>query len=146
MSFGGMFEEDDEGTVAPLISEINMIPLVDVMLVLLVVFMVAAPLSYSGIDVRLPASGASAEKKREKKEESVVVSVTERGELFVEKKQYSEAELQNYLRNASGKLLIRADKDVDYGRVVTVMNAGKQAGIGQISLVVVREDIGSAPR
>ena len=137
------FQRDDEPD--EMMSQINIIPLVDVMLVLLIVFMVAAPLSLSGIPVNLPSTQTRSQS-APSQDTALVVSVTEKGEFFLDKKPIAlknlSLEMAEKIRSAGlKKLIIRADKDVVYERVVEAMNAGKQAGIDKMSLVVVAEDM-----
>ena len=118
-------------------AEINIVPLVDVMLVLLIIFMVAAPLSISGVHVNLPASKA---KGKAPSENQVILSINSEGRFYVGKRELKEIDLQTELgtifRNKKEKsLFIRADRDVSYGRVVDAMSAAKIAGIHKISML-----------
>ena len=111
-------------------AEINIIPLVDVMLVLLIVFMVAAPLSIGGINVNLPISKAKGQKIAE---ERVVLSIDKGGDFFIEKAKIEGAQLIEKFKaifeyRENKELYIRADRNVDYGRVVDAMTAARLAG------------------
>jgi biopolymer transport protein TolR len=119
------------------IAEINIVPLVDVMLVLLIIFMVTAPLSIGGISVNLPSSKAKGGKISE---DRVVLSVTNRGDFYIEKVKIAPNSLQERLRaifefRANKDLFIRADRDVAYGRVVDAMTAAKMGGVTKLSML-----------
>lgn len=132
MAFKFSNSDDTEG-----LSEINIIPLVDVMLVLLIIFMVAAPLSVTGIKINLPASkakGATIEKKR------IVLSIDRKGEYFISRQKVSKdllrGRLHQLFRDQKNKVLyIRADRDNNYGNVVDAMGVAKLAGVEKISML-----------
>jgi len=116
-------------------SEINVTPLVDVMLVLLIIFMVTAPLLQQGMDVNLPA----AKGKDLPPEERITVTVNKRGNIFMNKEKLTPAELKVRLE-AIGKtktpdVFLRADRDVPYGIVVKVMSAIKEAGVEKLGMI-----------
>jgi biopolymer transport protein TolR len=121
-----------------IMSEINVTPLVDVMLVLLIIFMVAAPMMIQGIDVNLPATSA---RPIPTKTDRLVVSVTADGKVHVND---SEVEyqmlgarlsaMQNGCQEKRG-VILRADRKVEYGFVAQVMGAIREAGIEQIGMV-----------
>ncbi len=120
-------------------SEINVTPLVDVMLVLLIIFMVTAPMMQEGVSVELPqAKGAPLEK--EQKTEEIIISVSGKGDVFVNDVPVSEEQLPNRivetLKGASQKdVYLRADKTVPYGTVVRIMGALKAAGIANLGMI-----------
>ena len=124
-------------------AEINVVPYIDVSLVLLIIFMITTPLLQTGVDVDLPQ--AEAKMVDPKEEPPVIISIDAEGRLFVETGNHQEeavddATLTNKVMEAvSGKpgrsVLIRGDKSVEYGRVVTVMAALKQAGIPSVGLM-----------
>ena len=120
-------------------SEINVTPFVDVMLVLLVIFMVTAPLLKAGVPVDLPDSRAKtlAEQARQ-----VDITLRRDGTLFIDKSPLAPGELVDRLERIApggdGKLpliVLRADKALDYGRVIAVMGELNRAGFTSISLV-----------
>jgi biopolymer transport protein TolR len=117
------------------VAEINVTNLVDVMLVLLIIFMITAPMMRSGIPVNLPKADAQSAANRE----SVVVTVA-KGGLFVDGKACAESELTRAVRikrgTSSSPVLLEADQDIPYGRVVKVMDAIKRAGVEDLNLVV----------
>ena len=119
------------------ISEINVTPFVDVMLVLLIIFMVTAPLLSSGIKINLPES--SSVLKNEKKD-PVTVSINSKGEIFIQKKKFSKDQLINKLsllkkNNQNLKIYIKGDKKLDYGKVMDLMNLINQSGFKKVALV-----------
>ena len=126
---------DDEGDEA--MADINIVPLVDVMLVLLIIFMVTAPLSIGGIKVSLPTSKA---RSAAIADDRVVLSINQKGEYFIEKMQVAAENLSSrlgaiYQHRERKELYIRADQQVVYGRVVDAMSSAKLAGVGKISML-----------
>jgi len=115
-------------------SEINVTPLVDVMLVLLIIFMVTAPLLQQGVDVNLP----KAKGKNLPPEERLSIVIKKGGEIYLNNSQVSMIELSKKL-SAISKLnpnvLLKADKDVPYGLVVEVMGEVKEAGIEKLGMI-----------
>jgi biopolymer transport protein TolR len=118
-------------------SDINMTPLIDVMLVLLVIFMIAAPLMVSSVQVDLPkAQGATASNAPT----FVALSIDKNGQVFVEDAlQSTEGLSQIFLktakRNADAEVRLRADTSVPYGRVVEIMGLAQKAGLSRIGFV-----------
>ena len=117
-------------------AEINMTPLIDVMLVLLIIFMVAAPMLTTGVDVNLPESrtGKSLES------EAITVSLARDGRLQFEKRFVEEGMLKKLLREqaAAGRkrpVMVRADHNIPYGRVIAVVDAIREAGFTQVGFV-----------
>ncbi len=121
-------------------SEINVTPLVDVMLVLLIIFMVTAPMLTAGVPIDLPDSQAEALKTEQK---AITVSMDGEGRIFLDDQELAPGELSDRLTGLAvagpdGKLpqvTLRADRGLDYGRVVAVMGALNAAGFKSISLV-----------
>jgi biopolymer transport protein TolR len=135
MAFSSKQNGDDDSDDA--FAEINIIPLVDVMLVLLIIFMVTAPLSIGGIKVELPfskARGGSVDENR------VVLSINRKGEYYLEKMNIPLSGLDERMRaiyqyRERKELYIRADLGVEYGKVVSAMSAAKMAGVSKISML-----------
>jgi biopolymer transport protein TolR len=121
------------------LAQINVTPFVDVMLVLLIIFMVTAPMLEKGVDVALPevenAPNLAAAK------ETLIVTVTRKGGLMVGKNQVESTDklipvLQQVLSSRDDKTVyLEADREVPYGRVVQVMAALKKAGVGKLGMV-----------
>ncbi|MBM7068233.1 protein TolR [Actibacterium sp. 188UL27-1] len=119
-------------------SEINVTPFVDVMLVLLIIFMVAAPLLTVGVPVELPKTAAQALPTEQ--EEPLTITVTAEGTVAIMTTETDEADLIPKLRaiaaeRADNKVYLRADESVPYGRVATIMGALNQGGFNDIGLV-----------
>ena len=119
-------------------SEINVTPFVDVMLVLLIIFMVAAPLQTVGVPVELPRTAAQA--LASEQEEPLTVTLTADGVIMIQTTEVESEEIVPRLRavlseRASRRVFIRADGAIPYARVVQVMGALNAAGITDIGLV-----------
>ncbi|MBA4395036.1 MAG: protein TolR [Desulfobacca sp.] len=120
-----------------LMSEINVTPLVDVMLVLLIIFMVAAPMMMQGMDVQLPQTTS---KVIHSPEERLVISITKKQEIFINQYRVSREELQEklkvlYQNKKEGEVFLRADRSLPYGLVVQIMSDIKNAGIEKLGMV-----------
>ena len=125
-------------------SEINVVPYIDVMLVLLVIFMVTAPLFHQGVEVKLPSAPARPLDKTDENQEPLIISVDSNGQIFVNKSETpSEPVADELFRNQIREILskesslvyVRGDKDVDYGRVVTVMVMLQSVGAENVGLI-----------
>ncbi|NBX91889.1 MAG: biopolymer transporter ExbD [Proteobacteria bacterium] len=121
---------------APL-SEINITPFVDVMLVLLIIFMVATPLMESGIPIQLPKASAKA---LPQGEDPIILTLTKDNHIFLGKAEVPSNELEMKIRSVFEKrekqeILIRADSSLPYGSVAAAMASVKNAGINKIGLV-----------
>lgn len=119
-------------------SEINVTPFVDVMLVLLIIFMVAAPLLTVGVPVELPDTAANAMPTEQ--EEPLTITMVADGRLLIQNSEVAEAELIPKLRaiaseRASNKVFLRADGAIVYSRVAQVMGALNAGGFNSIGLV-----------
>jgi biopolymer transport protein TolR len=118
------------------LAEINIVPLVDVVLVLLLIFMLTAPMMYRGIDVNLPRAAA----KPTAVEERLVLTVTKDRTLFLNDKRIAPAGLEGSLRDAfrnrtDKTLYLKADAGLSYGAVVETMDMVRRAGIERLGMV-----------
>ncbi|MEH3035367.1 MAG: protein TolR [Sphingomonas adhaesiva] len=133
-----------KGRRAPM-ADINVTPLVDVMLVLLIIFMVTAPLLTQGVPVNLPDSRA---KPLEQDQQPTEISMDADGRIFLAKEEVSADALAQRLdqvvaRAPAGQppqVLLRADRGLDYGRVMRVMGLLNAAGLNRVALVTVGEE------
>lgn len=119
------------------LSEINVTPLVDVMLVLLIIFMVTAPMMQQGIEVDLPQAAAKA---LESKEEQLILTIARDKQIYLNKKSLKFEELRHMLRalyskRSNKEIYLRADSNVAYGFVVRTMAEIKGAGIEELALI-----------
>ena len=125
------------GNNRQLMSEINVTPLVDVMLVLLIIFMVAAPMMTQGVDVNLPKTEA---KNIKTSDEPLILTINSKKEIFLESHMIPlenlGVKIQKIFENRKNKeVLLRADKDIPYGFVMNVIASVKKAGIEKLGMV-----------
>jgi biopolymer transport protein TolR len=120
-------------------SEINVTPMVDVMLVLLIIFMVSAPLLTVGVPIDLPQSQATS---LNQDREPITISVNDQGKVFLQNTEISVADLVVKLKaiadargGADARIYVRGDKKVDYGTVMRVMGRLSGAGFTKVALV-----------
>jgi biopolymer transport protein TolR len=118
------------------LSEINVTPFVDVVLVLLIIFMITAPMMIRGIDVQVPRT----ETRNVQPEERLILTVTKDKMIYLDDQQITLGRLQKVLtglqkRNPKAAVFLRADEKVPYGIVVQVMDVVKQAGIDRLGMV-----------
>ena len=131
---------DSYGESGGPVANINVTPLVDVMLVLLVIFMVTAPMLQQGVDVNLPKVTTGP---MTGSEEQIVLSIDESGKVFLGSKNELTLEelparitaVMEAKKSQGEKVYIKADEGIDYGTVMQVMSALYQGGITQIGLV-----------
>ena len=133
MAFGGQQSEGGVGSI----SDINVTPLVDVMLVLLVIFMVTAPIIQQGVQVALPKVKAEA---LPGKEEQFVVSITRDKQVYLNDTKLNAVDLTDKLtaiarERPDRQVFIRADDQVPYGDVIRTMAAIKAAGIENVGMI-----------
>lgn len=124
-----------------ILSEINITPMVDVMLVLLVVFIITAPLMTNAIKVNLPDTDATVQIEEPKK--PIVVSVDEQGRIYLDKDEYSLDVIESELANRKAldpeiRLNLNADETVPYGTVAKLMVLIEKAGIERLSFITER--------
>ncbi|MBC2776096.1 ExbD/TolR family protein [Parasphingopyxis marina] len=137
------------GRRAPM-AEINVTPFVDVMLVLLIIFMVTAPLLASGVPVQLPESRAGA---LDQEQEPTQIAIDNNGQIYVDDVPVTDVELAatfaaiaSQPAGADGHaVFLRADTSLDYGRVMLVMGELNRAGLNRISLVTTSPGEAGAP-
>lgn len=120
-------------------SEINVTPFVDVMLVLLIIFMVTAPMMIQGVDVSLPEATAEP---LESETEQLMVSVDPQGRVFINEVEIAVdtlgQKLTHILQGRSDRAVyLKADRDIAYGKVVRVMAEIKKAGVEKLGMVTV---------
>ena len=150
------------GRSRPPMADINVTPLVDVMLVLLIIFMVTAPMHVAGVPVDLPQSRAGA---LDKERKPVAISLDERGRIFIDQDQVSEPDLPAKLAQIAGRpgeeqvaedaledrfasiaaneppqIFLRADRTLDYGAVMRVLGQLNRAGLNKVALVSVGDE------
>jgi biopolymer transport protein TolR len=123
--------------------EINVVPLVDVMLVLLIIFMVTAPMMMQGLDVKLHETDTTSLKQSEG---LLVLTVTREGKVFLDEFQVGTEGLADKIAGITGrkpetKVYLRADKDVPYGVVVQVMSEARKAGVHNLGMVTEPEKV-----
>jgi biopolymer transport protein TolR len=125
------------GNKRAVISDINITPFVDVLLVLLIIFMVAAPMLTSSVDINLPQGVETA---NEEKLQTITVSVKSDGTIFLQDDPIKSTILASRLKEISAnnftrKIFVRADKSLDYGKVMDVVKTISVAGFAQVVLV-----------
>ena len=130
------------GDRTPLNAEINVVSLIDVMMLLMIIFMITAPMMQGGVDVDLPR----AEARPLNAKSALVISVTRDGRIFADETQLSLSEFRSSFRGLAAKagrggVYLRADRRVDYGRVVEVLAIMRAAGVGNAGLVAEVEEI-----
>ena len=126
-------------------AEINVTPLVDVCLVLLIIFMVVTPMLQQGVDVLLP-NGPHAEKKPGEKED-LTISIKQDGSIFVADKWIPDKNLETYLRaeyqsNPARTVNLKADKRINFGRVRLVMRAAHEAEFSRVAVMTENKQAG----
>jgi biopolymer transport protein TolR len=134
MAFSTPTGGGDSRRIGTTLAEINIVPLVDVVLVLLLIFMLTAPMMYRGIDVNLPRAKPTAV------EERLVLTVTKDRTLFLNEKRIAPGGLEGSLRDAfrgrnDKTLYLKADAALSYGAVVETMDMVRRAGIERLGMV-----------
>lgn len=130
------------GERTPLNAEINVVSLIDVMMLLMIIFMITAPMMTGGVDVSLPR----AEARPLNAKSSLVISITRDGRIFADDVSLSLSEFRGAIRGLAAEagrqgVYLRADRRADYGRVIEVLAIMRRAGIGHIGLVTEPEEI-----
>lgn len=132
-----MMQTNNSNKLTSNLSEINVTPLVDVMLVLLIIFMVTAPMMQSGIEVNLPA----AETRTNPSTDGLVLTVTKNRYIYMENQIINlfllESRIKSYFLGKNKKVVfLKGDKDVPYGYMIDVMDILKKAGVETVGLIV----------
>ena len=125
------------GNNGQLMSDINVTPFVDVMLVLLIIFMVTAPMMMQGVDVSLPEATAEP---LESEKEHLIITIDTKNQVFINDFQVSVEGLGEKLKKilegrSDREVFLKADKDISYGTVVQVMAEAKGAGVEKLGMV-----------
>jgi len=141
---GGGGDDDDQ-----LLADINVTPLVDVMLVLLIIFMIAAPMMHAGIEVALPKAAAA--NLQMKMEDPLIVSINHTGALFVRETPVETDGLVEQLKQqiasrGDDTVFLKGDRDVPYGRVIEVLDILHRGGIVHVGMVTERQENGRGSR
>jgi biopolymer transport protein TolR len=129
-------DSGDHRRIGATLAEINIIPLVDVVLVLLLIFMLTAPMMYRGIDVNLPRAAA----KPTAVEERMVLTITKEQGLYLNERRVTAVGLDDALRDAfrsrtDKTLYLKADAGLSYGAVIEAMDRVRRAGIERLGMV-----------
>lgn len=119
------------------VSEINVTSLVDVSLVLLIIFMITAPFIRSGVEVGLPKINADELKVKE----GIVVTLTKDGAIYLDQQKVTEANfkerlLKSYIAKGGQLILLKADREVPYGKLMNLMDMIKESGMSKVGLIV----------
>jgi biopolymer transport protein TolR len=117
------------------LSEINVTPFVDVMLVLLIIFIITAPMLSSSVEVNLPQTTLKSQESRER----LIVTITRDKKLFIQNRSVTYQDLGDQLKQfaagaADKSILLRADRNLDYGTVLLIMARIREAGIEEVGL------------
>ena len=146
MAFG-LGNGDDQD---PVLADINVTPLVDVMLVLLIIFMIAAPMLHQGVEVALPR--AEARNLPLRTEDPLVVSIDRDGRVYLREDAVETEELVARVKTAmtaqgeDQTVFIKGDRDVPYGKVIEVLDLLQQGGIVNVGMVTEKETKGGRSR
>jgi biopolymer transport protein TolR len=137
MAFNLGGDPEDQGVMA----DINVTPLVDVMLVLLIIFMIAAPMLHQGIEVALPR--AEAKNLPIKVEDPIVLSIDRDGRIYIRAALVPEGELVDRLKpqvaaRPGEAVFLKGDRDVPYGKVIDVLDVLRRGGIQNVGMVTER--------
>lgn len=119
------------------LAEINVTPLVDVMLVLLIIFMITAPMLKEGMDVNLPVASGTPQAEQE---EQLILTLTKQGAIYLNQTAYTLEALRPklqalYQARPDRPVFLRADTEVPYGSVVQVMDEVKKAGVFKLGMI-----------
>jgi biopolymer transport protein TolR len=140
LNSGGSARRGRRGARRAPMAEINVTPFVDVMLVLLIIFMVTAPLLVSGVPIELPESSA---KPLDQKAEPIDISIDKEGQVFLDSEPVSDGELSARLEQIAGEqdpdnprqIMLRGDTAISYGEMMKVMGELNRVGLNSVSLL-----------
>ena len=126
----------------PLNAEINVVSLIDVMMLLLVIFMITAPIMQGGVDIALPRAESSPLEPKS----GLVVTVNRAGEIYVDEDRFTYTEFRASFRALAAQrgkqgIYLRADQGVPYGQVVRVLAVMRRAGVGDVGMVTEPEEV-----
>ncbi|HEV7507630.1 MAG TPA: protein TolR [Thermoanaerobaculia bacterium] len=139
------FNVGNDGDDDPVMADINVTPLVDVMLVLLIIFMIAAPMLHQGVEVALPK--ANAQNLPLRVQDPLVVSIDRNGRVYLKENAVETEELVARVKTqiaarGDDTVFLKGDRDVPYGKVIEVLDLLHQGGIVHVGMVTDRGDRG----
>ena len=122
------------------LTEINITNLVDVTMVLLIIFMITAPLIHSGIEVELPSTNREAPAVRE----GIMVTYSTDGRIYIDGDPVVESDfervlIKHWVQTGKKPILLSADREIDYGRIITLIDRIKSTGVTELGLIVETE-------
>lgn len=126
-------------------ADINVTPMADIMLVLLIIFMITTPLLQTGITVNLPKAKNPLDAPEADSKDALVIALTRDGRLYLQKKSITEEDLTKTLTDrfsggeANKTMFLRADSSVAYGRVVQLVNLVRKSGVERVGLMAEKE-------
>jgi len=125
-------------------ADINVTPMADIMLVLLIIFMITTPLSQTGVTVNLPKAKNPLDAPEADSKDAIVVALTREGRIYLQKTPITEDELIKYVTDRltgeiNKTMFLKADQSVAYGRVVQIVNQCRKAGVERIGLMAEKE-------
>jgi len=125
-------------------ADINVTPMADIMLVLLIIFMITTPLLQTGVTVNLPKAKNPLDAPEADSKDAIVVALTREGRIYLQKTPISEDELIKYVTDRltgeiNKTMFLKADQSVAYGRVVQIVNQCRKAGVERIGLMAEKE-------
>ena len=125
-------------------ADINVTPMADIMLVLLIIFMITTPLLQTGVTVNLPKAKNPLDAPEADSKDAIVVALTREGRIYLQKTAITEDELIKYVTDRltgeiNKTMFLKADQSVAYGRVVQIVNQCRKAGVERIGLMAEKE-------
>ncbi len=125
-------------------ADINVTPMADIMLVLLIIFMITTPLLQTGVTVNLPKAKNPLDAPEADSKDAIVVALTREGRIYLQKTPISEDELIKYVTDRltgeiNKTMCLKADQSVSYGRFVQIVNQCRKAGVERIGLMAEKE-------